>query len=157
MTMVVDGRTRGSRELVWGRHSVRSRWKCTENFVKRNDVVMMKRMKICAFCGAEFVPNCGTQRYCCEECAAKAKQQRKVRQRDFLRAATPLMDIQSAEYLSFSKAALLMGCSRQYVYKLVAAGKLAASRISNRMSFVRRADIEAMLAANPYHRVLVGA
>ena len=50
-----------------------------------------------------------------------------------------------------------MGCSRQYVYKLVAAGKLAASRISNRMSFVRRADIEAMLAANPYHRVLVGA
>ena len=118
---------------------------------------MMKRMKKCAFCGTEFVPNCGTQRYCCEECAAKAKQQRKVRQRDFLRAATPLMDIQSAEYLSFSKAALLMGCSRQYVYKLVAAGKLAASRISNRMSFVRRADIEAMLAANPYHRVLVGA
>lgn len=114
-------------------------------------------MKICAFCGAEFVPNCGTQRYCCEGCAAKAKQQRKVRQRDFLRAATPLMDIRSAEYLSFSKAALLMGCSRQYVYKLVAAGKLAASRISSRMSFVRRVDIEAMLAANPYHRVLLGA
>ena len=69
---------------------------------------MMKRMKICAFCGTEFVPNCGTQRYCCEECAAKAKQQRKVRQRDFLMDATPLMDIQSAEYLSFSKAALMM-------------------------------------------------
>lgn len=114
-------------------------------------------MKKCAFCGAEFVPNCGTQRYCCEGCAAKAKQQRKVRQREFLRAAEPLMDIQSAEYLSFSKAALLMGCSRQYVYKLVSAGKLAASRISSRMSFVRRADIEAMLAANPYHRVLLGA
>lgn len=117
----------------------------------------MKRIKKCAFCGAEFVPNCGTQRYCSEGCAAKAKQQRKVRQRDFLKAATPLMDIRGAEYLSFSKAALLMGCSRQYVYKLVAAGKLAASRISSRMSFVRRVDIEAMLAANPYHRVLLGA
>ena len=118
---------------------------------------MMKRIKKCAFCGAEFVPNCGTQRYCCEGCATKAKQQRKVRQRDFLKAAEPLMDIRGAEYLSFSKAALLMGCSRQYVYKLVAAGKLAASRISSRMSFVRRADIEAMFAANPYHRVLLGA
>ena len=47
-----------------------------------------------------------------------------------------------------------MGCSRQYVYKLVNEGKLPASRISNRMSFIRKADIETMLAGNPYHRVL---
>lgn len=56
----------------------------------------------------------------------------------------------------FSKAAILMGCSRQYIYKLVAENKLAASRISSRMSFIRRTDIEAMLAGNPYHRVLIG-
>ena len=47
-----------------------------------------------------------------------------------------------------------MGCSRQYVYKLVNEGKLPASRISSRMAFVRKADIEKMLAGNPYHRVL---
>ena len=33
-------------------------------------------------------------------------------------------------------------------------GKLAASRISSRMAFIRKADIEKMLAGNPYHRVL---
>ena len=66
------------------------------------------------------------------------------------------MEIQHQEYLTFSKAAILMGCSRQYVYKLVALGKLKASRISNRMAFIRRADIEQMLEGNPYHRILPG-
>ena len=66
------------------------------------------------------------------------------------------MEIQHQEYLTFSKAATLMGCSRQYVYKLVALGKLKASRISNRMAFIRKADIERMLEGNPYHRVLPG-
>ena len=47
-----------------------------------------------------------------------------------------------------------MGCTRQYVYKLVNEGKLSASRISSRMAFIRKADIEQMLAGNPYHRVL---
>jgi len=67
------------------------------------------------------------------------------------------MEIQHQEYLTFSKAAILMGCSRQYIYKLVAMGKLKASRISNRMAFIRRADIERMLEGNPYHRILPGS
>lgn len=67
------------------------------------------------------------------------------------------MEIQHQEYLTFSKAATLMGCSRQYVYKLVALGKLKASRISNRMAIIRRADIERMLEGNPYHRILPGS
>ena len=116
----------------------------------------MKRTKKCAFCGKEFTANSGSQRYCCEECGEKAKRQKKARQRDFLKSTEPIMDIQDAEYLSFSKAAILMGCSRQYIYKLVADQKLPASRISSRMSFIRKADIEAMLAGNPYHRVLLG-
>ena len=66
------------------------------------------------------------------------------------------MEIQHQEYLTFSKAATLMGCSRQYIYKLVATGKLKASRISNRMAIIRRADIERMLEGNPYHRILPG-
>lgn len=49
-----------------------------------------------------------------------------------------------------------MGCSRQHIYKLVVIGKLKASRISNRMAFIRRADIEEMLKDNPYHRILPG-
>ena len=114
----------------------------------------MRKTRKCAFCGREFTCNSGSQRYCSEHCAEAAKAQRKKRQQDFLKAVQPVIDIASQEYLSFSKAAILMGCSRQYVYKLVNEGKLPASRISSRMAFIRKVDIEKMLAGNPYHRVL---
>ena len=114
----------------------------------------MRKTRKCAFCGKEFICNSGSQRYCSEHCAEAAKAQRKKRQQDFLKAVQPVIDIASQKYLTFSKAAILMGCSRQYVYKLVNEGKLPASRISNRMAFIRKADIEKMLAGNPYHRVL---
>ena len=114
----------------------------------------MRKTRKCVFCGKEFTCNSGSQRYCSEQCAEAAKAQRKKKQQDFLKAVQPVIDIASQEYLSFSKAAILMGCSRQYVYKLVNEGKLPASRISSRMAFVRKADIEKMLAGNPYHRVL---
>ena len=114
----------------------------------------MRKTRKCVFCGKEFTCNSGSQRYCSEHCAEAAKAQRKKRQQDFLKAVQPVIDIASQEYLTFSKAAILMGCSRQYVYKLVNEGKLPASRISSRMAFVRKADIEKMLAGNPYHRVL---
>ena len=117
----------------------------------------MRKTRKCAFCGKEFICNSGSQRYCSEHCAEAAKAQRKKRQQDFLKAVQPVIDIASQEYLTFSKAAILMGCSRQYVYKLVNEGKLPASRISSRMAFIRKTDIEQMLAGNPYHRVLLCA
>ena len=114
----------------------------------------MKQVRKCKYCGKEFVARSGMQKYCCEECQKKAKEARKKRQQDFMNAVEPVIDLQCQEYMTFAKAAILMGCSRQYVYKLVNEGKLAASRISSRMAFIRKADIEKMLARNPYHRVL---
>lgn len=97
------------------------------------------------------------QKYCSEACQAEAKRARAEQKNNLFKAARPLMEIQHQEYLTFSKAAVLMGCSRQYIYKLVTLGKLKASRISNRMAFIRKADIERMLEGNPYHRVLPGS
>ena len=114
----------------------------------------MKAIRKCKYCGKEFVARSGMQKFCCEECQTKAKEARKKRQQDFMNAVEPMINLQQQEYLTFAKAAILMGCSRQYVYKLVNEGKLAASRISSRMAFIRKADIEKMLAGNPYHRVL---
>ena len=94
------------------------------------------------------------QKYCSEECAEKAKESKKKRRRDFLRSVGPVMELQQQEYLTFSKAAILLGCTRQYVYKLVEQGKLPASRLSSRMALVRRSDIERMFDANPYNRVI---
>ena len=114
----------------------------------------MTKTRKCAHCGKVFATNSGMQKYCSEECATAAKEAKKKRQRDFLRAVEPVMELQQQEYLTFSKAAILLGCTRQYVYKLVGQGKLPASRLSSRMALVRRSDIEKMFAANPYNRVL---
>ena len=114
----------------------------------------MPKTRKCAHCGKVFTTNCGMRKYCSEECAEQAKVTRKKRQRDFLRAVEPVMELQQQEYLTFSKAAVLLGCTRQYVYKLVDQGKLPASRLSSRMALVRRSDIERMFETNPYNRVL---
>ena len=116
----------------------------------------MKATKKCQFCGKPFVTRSEMQRYCSEACQAEAKRARTAQKNNLFKVARPLMEIQHQEYLTFSKAATLMGCSRQYIYKLVALGKLKASRISNRMAIIRRTDIERMLEGNPYHRILPG-
>ena len=118
------------------------------------NIASMPKTRKCALCGKVFVPNSGTQKYCSEECSEQAKEAKKKRQRDFLRAVEPVMELQQQEYLTFSKAAILLGCTRQYVYKLVEQGKLPASRLSSRMALVRRSDIERMFEANPYNRVI---
>ena len=117
----------------------------------------MKTTRKCSFCGKSFVTRSGVQKYCSEACQAEAKRARTEQKNNLFKTARPIMEIQHQEYLTFSKAAILMGCSRQYVYKLVALGKLKASRISSRMAFIRKADIERMLEGNPYHRVLPGS
>ena len=114
----------------------------------------MTKTRKCAHCGKMFVTNSGMQKYCSEECATATKETKKKRQRDFLRAVEPVMKLQQQEYLTFSKAAILLGCTRQYVYKLVEQGKLPASRLSSRMALIRRSDLERMFEANPYNSVL---
>lgn len=116
----------------------------------------MKKTRRCACCGREFTAYSGVQKYCSVGCADEAKKERKKRHEDFLRAAQPVVGLRQQEYLTFSRAAILMGCSRQYVYKLVNQGKLKASRISSRMAIIRRADIESMLEGNPYNKVVFG-
>lgn len=61
--------------------------------------------------------------------------------------------LERQEYFTFSQAARLMGVSRQYVYKLVKGDKLRASRLSSRMSLIRRSDIELMLKTKPYESI----
>ena len=114
----------------------------------------MRPTRKCEFCGKTFVPRSGMQKYCSEECQAEAKRLRKKRQQDLINGIEPIMELQHQEYLTFSKAAILMGCTRQYIYKLVANGKLKASRLSSRMALVRKADIEKMFEGNPYKRVV---
>ena len=76
--------------------------------------------------------------------------ERRMEMREFQEMMEVKNKLESQEYFTFSQAARLMGVSRQYVYKLVKEDKLRASRLSSRMSLIRRTDIELMLKTKPY-------
>ena len=46
----------------------------------------------------------------------------------------------------------MLGLSKQAIYKMVYAGKLRAFRVSSRLSFIRKGDIDRMLEARPYEQ-----
>ena len=115
-------------------------------------------MKICQWCGVEFVAQKVSTKYCSHRCANLAYKQavrdKRVKQAEAetlsIKLEKPIENVKDKEYLSFAQAGKLLGLSRQAVYNMVKAGNLKASKISSRLSFIRRADIDAMLENRPY-------
>ena len=117
----------------------------------------MEVRRICQWCGKPFIAQKTTTRFCSPECAKRSYKHRIKERKMELRHAQEMhelrQNLERQDYFTFSQAARLMGVSRQYIYKLVKEDKLRASRISNKMSFIRRADIELMLKSKPYERI----
>lgn len=114
----------------------------------------MEVKRICQWCGKPFMAKKTTTNYCSPQCSKRGykhrMKERRMEMREFQEMLEVKNKLESQEYFTFSQAARLMGVSRQYVYKLVKEDKLRASRLSSRMSLIRRADIELMLKTKPY-------
>ena len=116
--------------------------------------------KICQWCGAEFEAQKVSTKYCSHRCANLAYKQavrdKRVKQAEnethYVKTENPVENIKDKEYLSIAQAATLLGLSLQAVYKMIYAGHLLAYKLSSRLSFVKRTDIDAMLKANPYEK-----
>ncbi len=119
-----------------------------------------KIKKVCEYCGTVFYAQKLTTRFCSHRCNNLAYKER-VRHKRIQEVETkvqtviseqPISDFKDKEYLSFKEAATLLGLSKQAIYKMVYAGKLQAFRISSRLSFIRKEDIDRMLEARPYEQ-----
>ena len=114
--------------------------------------------KICQWCGAEFEAQKVSTKYCSHRCAnlayKQATREKRVKQVEaethFIKSEKPKENVKDKEYLSIAQASVLLGLSLQAVYKMIYAGHLAAYKLSSRLSFVKREDIDKMLNANPY-------
>ncbi|MEE0947671.1 MAG: helix-turn-helix domain-containing protein [Bacteroidales bacterium] len=114
--------------------------------------------KICQWCGAEFEAQKVSTKYCSHRCAnlayKQATREKRVKQVEaeihFIKSEKPKENVKDKEYLSIAQASVLLGLSLQAVYKMIYAGHLAAYKLSSRLSFVKRVDIDKMLNANPY-------
>ena len=118
----------------------------------------MEVKRICQWCGKPFIAKKTTTCYCSPQCSKRGYKNRMMERKMELRHMQEMLELRSSlekqEYFTFSQAARLMGVSRQYIYKLVKEEKLRASRLSGKMSLIRRADIELMLKSKPYERMV---
>ncbi|WP_314862221.1 helix-turn-helix domain-containing protein [Porphyromonas endodontalis] len=116
--------------------------------------------KVCEWCGNVFYAQKVTTRYCSHTCNSRAykanKRKERVKVAEALTYRTiqekPIEQLKDRPFLSIAETATLLGLSLQGVYKQIYAGRLRASKITSRLSVVRREDIEQMLAERPYEK-----
>ena len=118
----------------------------------------IKVKKVCEWCGQEFHAQKVTTRFCSKRCAEHAYKDRlrnsqvqaaeqKVKEKTVLQ---PLQELQSKAYLSISETATILGLTRMSIYNLIYSGKLRASKLSGRLTLIRKEDIETMLSWHIY-------
>lgn len=109
--------------------------------------------KVCEFCGKEFIAGKITTRFCSKTCNSRAY---KLRQRQLIvgraeaESELPTKETQDKSILTPNEAAALLGVTPRSVYNLIYNGKLKATKLSSRMTLLRRSDIEVMLDGSPY-------
>ena len=113
--------------------------------------------RVCEFCGKEFISQKITTRFCSRECNNKAYKlrlrQTHVKESENKTAEKPLSEIKDKEYLSVNEAAIVLGLSRKSAYNLIYKGILKATRFSNRLTIIKRSDIETMFEnGKPYQK-----
>ncbi len=109
--------------------------------------------RTCQWCGSEFDAQKLTTRFCCKKCRDKAY--KKGLRESQIKGATKTIELktpmpQDKEYLSAAEAAKLLGVTRMTVYNMIYQKKLYASKISSRMTIIRRCDIDTMILRSTY-------
>lgn len=115
----------------------------------------IKIRKNCEWCGEEFLAQKTTTRYCSHKCNSRAykaaSRENRVKKVEIQAAIQKSVDnIKNKEYLSVLEVSKLIGVTFQSVYKMIYAGHLKASKISSRLSFIKKSDVDAMFESNPY-------
>lgn len=117
-----------------------------------------KILRVCEYCGKSFYAQKSTTRYCSKQCnsyaykAARRKEKIKMAETMSQRKASEksMSEIVVKEFLTIQEVAILLGLSKQTIYNMVYSGKLRASKITSRLSFIRKRDIDYLVDSLPY-------
>lgn len=115
-----------------------------------------KILKQCLMCGNMFEAQKVTTLYCSHKCNSKhyklkKKLERKEKveavliQPERFRPKAKAIDramIKDKEFLTVKELAVLFGCSRPTVYKLIKTGKIKAKNIGEKQTYIKRSDID---------------
>ena len=118
--------------------------------------------KLCEHCGNEFEAGKATVRYCSHRCNSAAL--KNAKRKEIIQYTESLTnkkksekvkaDISNRPYLKVAEIAALLGVCNKTVYNLAHAGKLGATRVSQRMTFISRKSIDDLLEAQTAYKVL---
>lgn len=113
--------------------------------------------KTCEWCGKQFTAQTTVTRFCSKRCSEHSykerMRQRKIHNTLSLPTPTPTLSaIKEKDYLTVAEAGQILGMTRQGVYKLIQRGDLTASKLSSRLTLIKRSSIDAMLESSPYKK-----
>lgn len=102
--------------------------------------------RICGHCGKDFIAKTSVTQFCGDDCAKRAY---KVRERQAKIEASNqetrnrrIQQIEKKEFLTVREVALLLNLSIRSVYRSIEAGTIKASNIGQRLTRIKRSDID---------------
>ncbi len=108
----------------------------------------IKVQRICQYCGGDFTARTTTTRYCSHKCNSRDYKEKKKASKvnksnsDTAKITTqPIEVVKAKEFLTAKEVALLLGCSLRTVYRLIDNGTIKAVNLGERMTRVKRADL----------------
>ncbi len=108
----------------------------------------IKITRICQFCDVEFTARTTVTKYCSHKCASRAYKQR-TRNQNIEKSVVETVqvisvkktELQAKEFLTIKEAGELLNVSRWTISRAIAAERLKAARMGNRV-IIRRKDID---------------
>jgi len=108
--------------------------------------------RICQHCGNEFTARTTKTKYCSLKCASRAYKQREkavkigksIAETEKIKS-TPIVDVKNKEFLTVKDASILLGCSLRTTYRLINEGKINAVNLSERMTRIKRSELDKLL------------
>ena len=118
--------------------------------------------KLCEYCSNEFYAGKATVRYCSHRCNSRAlKDSKRKEVIQFTEELTKkkkvekiIDNISSRPYLNVAETAVLLGVCNKTVYNLAHSGKIKATRVTQRLTFISRKSIDDLLEANATYEIL---
>lgn len=105
--------------------------------------------RVCQHCGKEFTAKTTVTQYCGDDCAKRAYKARvraskvQASNAETLRIKTkPVEELKAKEFLTVKDVAALLNCSVRSVYYNIESGNLKAVNLAERITRVKRSDLD---------------
>ena len=113
----------------------------------------LRLLKVCLQCKNEFVAQKSSTKYCSHKCASRAyKTSVKSLRIELSNKETegiksmPINAPKAKEFLNVKDVAVLLNCSVRSVYGYINSGKLKAVNLSQRLTRVKRSEIDKLFS-----------